>query len=243
MSRRDTIIAAVLLNTGLLAVLFMMAMTPSDQRVISEEREASQAFAAYQPIVETRLPEPVQELATKPERAELLIANSSSSDEVDSVLKDFAATFQANTLAKKEEVKEKEASLLCGAPQVKSLPLSRSVDERQEYVEVTVKNGDILGRIAQANGTSVAMIKQVNSLTSDRLKVGQVIKVPVGTKKKTAAPLMSQEGSNFYTLQSGDNPWKIARKFGVSVSELLRLNDLDEARARSLKPGDRVRVK
>ena len=47
----------------------------------------------------------------------------------------------------------------------------------------------------------------------------------------------------YYVIKSGDNPWKIARQFGVKYDEILRLNQLDEEKARNLKIGDRVRVK
>ena len=45
-----------------------------------------------------------------------------------------------------------------------------------EFVEVTVKSGDILGRIAQANNTTIAAIKRTNNMNTDRLKIGQILK-------------------------------------------------------------------
>ena len=46
----------------------------------------------------------------------------------------------------------------------------------------------------------------------------------------------------YYTLKSGDSPWKIAKQFEIDVSTLMELNELDEETARKLKIGDRVRV-
>lgn len=47
-----------------------------------------------------------------------------------------------------------------------------------------VKSGDTLTRIAASHGTTVKAIKSANSLTTDKIKVGQKLKIPV----KEAAP-------------------------------------------------------
>lgn len=56
-----------------------------------------------------------------------------------------------------------------------------------------VKNGDILGRIARANGVKVSELKAANGLKSDMIKVGQKLIIPSktgtqATKKVTPAP-------------------------------------------------------
>ena len=50
--------------------------------------------------------------------------------------------------------------------------------------EYKVQSGDILGRIASRHGVTSAALKKANNLTSDTLRVGQVLKIP----GKTAAP-------------------------------------------------------
>jgi|GEM_PF-1886428 len=47
----------------------------------------------------------------------------------------------------------------------------------------------------------------------------------------------------YYVMKSGDSPWKIAKQLGINYEEILRLNQLDEEKARKLKVGDRIRVK
>ena len=42
-----------------------------------------------------------------------------------------------------------------------------------------VKNGDSLGKIAHANGTNIRTLKEINALKSDRVFIGQKLKVPV----------------------------------------------------------------
>lgn len=49
--------------------------------------------------------------------------------------------------------------------------------------------------------------------------------------------------SSMYIIKSGDNPWKIARKFHISFEKLLELNNLDEAKAKNLKIGQRIKIR
>ena len=50
--------------------------------------------------------------------------------------------------------------------------------ERQPMVEHTVTAGETLSHIALASGVSVATLKRANRLSSSRLSVGQVIRIP-----------------------------------------------------------------
>ncbi len=49
--------------------------------------------------------------------------------------------------------------------------------------------------------------------------------------------------AKYYIVKHGDNPWTIAVKNKIKVEELLRLNNLDESKAKKLKPGDQLRIK
>lgn len=46
------------------------------------------------------------------------------------------------------------------------------------YIEYTVQSGDTLWLIARRYGTTVDAIKNLNGLTSDRLNIGQVLRIP-----------------------------------------------------------------
>ena len=50
--------------------------------------------------------------------------------------------------------------------------------------EYKVQSGDILGRVAARHGVTTAALKKANNLTSDTLRVNQVLKIP----GKTSAP-------------------------------------------------------
>jgi peptidoglycan DL-endopeptidase LytF len=108
---------------------------------------------------------------------------------------------------------------------------------------VTVKKGDVLEKIAKAHQTSVTALMKANNLSSTQLKIGQVLKVPA---KEGSPPVLSAQPSaamEYYIVKEGDSPWLIATKNHVKVDELLKLNNLDEQKARKLRPGDRLRIR
>lgn len=95
----------------------------------------------------------------------------------------------------------------------------------------TVKSGDCLWTIANANGVTVDQIKQLNGLTSELLQIGQVLKltsapaVVQSTPVVTAAPA-STDAVTVYVIQPGDSLWSIAQKYSTTVDNLRALNGL-----------------
>jgi len=64
-------------------------------------------------------------------------------------------------------------------------------------------------------------------------------------KEKTADSRKRQQEqvAEYYVVKSGDNPWTIARKFHINFADLLKLNDLDEDKAKNLKIGQKIRIR
>jgi cell wall-associated NlpC family hydrolase len=94
----------------------------------------------------------------------------------------------------------------------------------------TVQEGDTLWMIAHHNGITVERLMAINGLTSDSLTVGQaIILEEEQASQQTAAtnPDTSSVNSNIkYTVQPGDSLWKIASQNGITVDELMRINQL-----------------
>ena len=80
----------------------------------------------------------------------------------------------------------------------------------------TVVAGDSLYKIANKFNTTVDKIKRLNNLTSNNLSIGQKLII----KKNTT------ENNKTYTVVPGDSLYKIANKYGTSVDEIKRLNNL-----------------
>lgn len=85
----------------------------------------------------------------------------------------------------------------------------------------TVKSGDTLWSIANANDMTVAQLKQKNDLSNDTIYAGQ--KLNVSSAKSTSA---TSTPSATYTVKSGDSLWKIASANGTTVNQLKSLNNL-----------------
>lgn len=148
-----------------------------------------------------------------------------SLDQVDNLLSNFVAQQEVKALV--EPVIEKP-------PEVKPV-----VDTKRR--EIIVKQGDSLDKIAKNCHTSVSEIMKLNHLTDSRLHIGQILYVPQGEEPITKPSASSGEGK-YYIVKHGDNPWTIAIKNGIKVEELLKLNNLDESKAKKLKPGDKLRI-
>lgn len=82
-----------------------------------------------------------------------------------------------------------------------------------------VKKGDTLWSIARRFGLSVDKLKEINNLTSNNLSIGDVLIVNEIPKDDVIGDV--------YIVAKGDTLYSIARKYGVSVTDLKRANNLD----------------
>jgi len=88
----------------------------------------------------------------------------------------------------------------------------------------TVKAGDTLYSIARRYGVSVDSIKRLNNLSSNVLSIGQVLRLPSSSDNGGSD---SSSPSNIrYVVRAGDTLFSIASRYGTTVDELKRLNNL-----------------
>lgn len=257
MTRRNIIIIAVLVNAGLLAILFMMAVTSEDETTPLESK--TEVVSIGDDLVEK--PTPVLTLSKTPtdEVDQAIQALNDPSTPQPIIIDDEALDLEQDTeeLEVEEPKKEepKKSALTQAEPQIQenSTTVEKPSVKESKKVEVTVKKGDSLDKIARANGTTIKALKEANKLKNDKLKVGQVLQVPVSNEKKSVAkekqPASKKETEisdadpQYYTIKNGDNPWKVAKKFHIKVEDFLKLNNMSEEKARNLKVGEKVRVK
>ena len=84
-----------------------------------------------------------------------------------------------------------------------------------------VRSGDSLWNIAKKYGVTVQGIQKENRLSSTRLLIGQVLKIP-GPAKRIA----TGEGLKTYKVRRGDSPFRIAQRHNMSLEQFLRINQL-----------------
>lgn len=112
----------------------------------------------------------------------------------------------------------------------------------------TVKQGDVLGRIAERHGCTVEQIKAWNGLTSTNIKVGQKLKVkapeaaqaaPQQSSAQQTAPSSAGDYTT-YTVKSGDSFYSIAKNYsGVSAQDIMDYNGISSS---NIKPGMTIRI-
>lgn len=184
-SRKDTIVIAVLVNTMLLALLFALA-------------NKRQPDAPVEDVLQQKNTQQIAHVAKI----------GAPVDELDEIIQQYA-----------QKAHEKEAL---------------SVPPPTNAYVVEVKKGDSLAKIAKNYGVKVEDIVTLNELSTQKLRIGQQLRIP---------KVVAAEQEEYYVIKSGDNPWKLARKFHIQFEELLKLNNLDEDSAKSLKIGDTIRVR
>lgn len=93
----------------------------------------------------------------------------------------------------------------------------------------TVKSGDTLSKIAGAHGITLQQLLSVNSISNPNLiKIGQVIKIPA--KGSTTTPTKPTTPTTVkYTVKKGDTLYAIAKKYHVTVQQLVSTNKLPNA--------------
>lgn len=102
-----------------------------------------------------------------------------------------------------------------------------------------VKKNESLYTLAKKHHVSVSELKAANNLVSTHIKNGDVLVIPPSSTAARSETSVKSK-STTYKVRKGDSLARIAKKTGVSVKELKRLNALNEHR---LKPGRLLALK
>ena len=116
----------------------------------------------------------------------------------------------------------------------------------------TVRNGEVLGLIAQKYRVNVSDVRSWNSMSSSRIYVGQKLTIYTGKKPAKVTPtsvasakIKKQEVKDdkfrYHVIQSGDTLWDIAKLYkGVTITQIKQLNHISNDK--KLKPGMKIKI-
>lgn len=145
----------------------------------------------------------------------------------------------------KLESKLKVSDIVAGETEVAEQEAPKTEIKTVDYV---VQKGDNLGLIAKKNNVAVSDLKEWNELEDDNIQPGDKLVVgkklvldnsqPVAERpaKKDKA---QKETDEHYLVQKGDSLFSIARKKGISVSDIKKWNGIS---GNSLKPGMKLKI-
>jgi LysM repeat protein len=109
-------------------------------------------------------------------------------------------------------------------------PVGSAAAQSQPPAQTTyiVQPGDNLFRIALRYGATVDALKAANNLTGNIIYVGQTLVIPGQAAPAPTQPPPSQSGAStsHYSVQPGDNLYRIALRYGTTVDALARANNI-----------------
>lgn len=115
----------------------------------------------------------------------------------------------------------------------------------RELITYRVKNGDVLGVIAQRHSVRVEDVRNWNNLRGNLIHPGQLLTIwmlPSSKVTTYVSPSLSAlplpPDAKLYVVQPGDTLWDISKKFqGLTIEKIKSLNNL---KSNKLQPGQKL---
>lgn len=125
--------------------------------------------------------------------------------------------------------------------------------ERVSWTRHQIRKGETLGEIARKYQTTVAVLRDINSISGNMIREGQNLIVPVAMRDRADYTLSAEErqratqsagaaeARSVHVVRKGDTLWDIARTHGVGVRQLAQWNAM--APGDPLRPGQRLVIR
>lgn len=241
MSRKDTIIITVLINTALLAVLLIIGLV-TPEKVIDNPTLASSLqkpkevpTVEFTPLLPDSKIETEQEVVYKlpeliPDRREMAIeVVVEKGDTLDLISQKYKTSVE-----KVIAFNDLKSPLLRIGQKINIPPQEQEIKAVTEVKKVEIAKVIPLPEVKKVETPKVVVASETKKVEVAKPK-------PVAEVKKVETPNFQEQ--QYYIVKIGDNPWTIALKHHIKLKNLLELNGLDQNSARKIKPGDKLRVR
>lgn len=115
------------------------------------------------------------------------------------------------------------------------IPQSSSLsgdEENAPVISYTVRQGDSLWILAKRYDTTTKKIEELNNLKTVNLYIGQKLSIPAGPGHSRTPAV--------YSVRQGDTPSAIAKRYNISIDQLLQINNL--TLNSTIYPGQELRL-
>ncbi len=215
-------------NSGLAV---MPSLTPPPAVPVQEAAPAAVAPAQPAPVqpVVTTTPQPAP--SAPPQQKEVHITQTS-------------VNMEAVTAAPVTQPAAPAEPVAVQATPAPATPAEPTVDHPHH-----IRSGDTWGRIAAQYGITEDVLKAANPTMAERtnLPAGAYLTVripadsPAAKSLEAASPVV-KDTAKYHIVKRGENLGRIARKYKISLSKLLQLNDMTQADAKRLRVGHKLKV-
>jgi len=100
------------------------------------------------------------------------------------------------------------------------------VNSDESWIEHKIRSGESLSSIAAKYGVTVAQLKEWNNLKSNNIYKGKKLVVYSGNTRNLTLNSASNKTTTKYKVRKGESLSEIATKFGVTIAQLKKWNNL-----------------
>lgn len=105
--------------------------------------------------------------------------------------------------------------------------------------EHRIRKGETMGKIAEKYAVKTAAIRSINSMKNNKIRAGKTILIPLEARpnnaqyaKRTKKSTVKRKAS--HQVRKGDTLWQIARRYDLSVSDLVMWNNISKSHTLAL---------
>lgn len=128
-----------------------------------------------------------------------------------------------------------------------------AANKRIRWTRYKVRSGDSLSVIAQNNGTTTSVLRQINDINGSIIKIGQPLLIPIASKQQQ--DYLYSQAQRFERFQAkngkgkrkiehmiieGDTLWDISRLYKVTIKEIARWNQISHKK--TLRLGKKLTI-